>query len=137
MAFKYRKSLLAEGVIPVHDFPIDATYAATAKPGDIVRLDGSGNVIKAVTGDTTVLGVLEGTNFEGLEQTRKVAKVRTSGQAVYEASVVGAGAITKGTSYGIDSSGNLDTADTTTLIAKIVDVVGGKPYVVITARQLA
>jgi hypothetical protein len=137
MAFRYRKSMSGESVIPVKDFTLDTTYATTAAKGDVVRLNGSGNVVLAATGDTNVLGVLEGFNFEGITATKPVtAKVRISSDAVYEADKVGAGAITVGTAYGIDGSSNLDTADTTTLIAKIVEVVNGKPYVVITSRQI-
>lgn len=137
MAFRYRKSLDGDSVSSAKDFPLDATYATTAKKGDVVRLNASGNLVLAVTGDTNVLGVLTGTNFEGITvSTPKVGKVHVDPEAIYEADKVGAGALTVGTAYGIDGSSNLDTADTTTVIAKIVEVVNGKPYVVITARQL-
>jgi hypothetical protein len=136
MAFHYRRSLNADSVIPAKDFPLNATYAATAVKGDLVRLNGSQELVLAATGDANILGVLVGTNFEGLTKAAKTGKVIISGDAIYEADKVGAGPLTVGTSYGIDGSSNLDTADTTTLIAKIVEVVNGKPYVVITARQL-
>lgn len=136
MAFHFRRNMAGDGVIPAPDFPLDATYAATAKVGDVVRLNASGNVVLAATGDTTVLGVMAGLNFNGIGVNPSVAKVQTSGDAVYEADKVGAGALTLGVGYGIDAASNLDTADTTVVIAKIVAVVGGKPYVQITARQL-
>lgn len=136
MAFHYRRNAAGDGVIPAPDFPLDATYAATAKVGDVVTLNGSGAVILAVTGATTVLGVVAGLNFNGIGVNPTFAKVHTSGDAVYEADKVGAGALTLGVGYGIDGASNLDTADTTVIIAKIVAVVGGKPYVQITARQL-
>lgn len=137
MAFRYRKSIDGDAISPVKDFTLDTTYAVTAAKGDIVRLNGSGNLVLAATGDANVLGVLEGFNFEGITAVKPVTgKVRTAPNAIYEADKVGAGALTVGTAYGIDGSSNLDTADTTTLIAKIVEVVNGKPYVVITARQL-
>lgn len=136
MSFYYRRNAAGDGVIPAPDFPLNATYAATAKVGDVVRLNGSGEVVLAATGDTTVLGVVQGFNFTGIGNLPTVAKVTTSGDAVYEADKVGAGALTLGTGYGIDAASNLDTADTTVVIAKIVAVVNGKPYVQITARQL-
>jgi hypothetical protein len=136
MAFHYRKSLDGDSVASAKDYSLDATYATTAKRGDIVRLNASGNLVLAATGDTTVLGVLVGFNFEGLNVTPKVGKVIVDPETVYQADTVGAGALTVGTAYGIDGSSNLDTADTTTTVAKIVEVVNGKPYVVLTARQL-
>jgi hypothetical protein len=136
MAFYYRRNGAGDGVIPAPDFPLNATYAATAKEGDVVRLNASGEVVLALTGDTTVLGVVAGFNYNGIGALPTVAKVHTSGDAVYEATKVGAGALTRGVGYGIDASSNLDTADTTVVIAKIVAVVDGKPYVQITARQL-
>jgi hypothetical protein len=136
MSFQYRKNVNGDGVIAAKDYPLDATYKATAKVGDIVRINGSGNVVLAATGDTTVAGVIAGFSFDGVGVSPLTAKVQISPDAIYEATTVGAGAITLGTAYGIDGSSNLDTADTTVTIAKIVEVVGGKPYVQITARQL-
>lgn len=136
MAFHYRRNSSGDGVIPAPDFPLDATYAATAKVGDIVKINGSGQLILAVTGDTAVLGVLAGLNFNGIGVNPSVGKVTVSGDAVYEADYVGAGALTVGTAYGIDGASKMDTADTTVLIVKIVAIVNSKPYVQITARQL-
>jgi hypothetical protein len=129
MAFYYRKPIEGDAVEPVKDFTIAS--GVTIVQGDIVKLDSSGLIVKAVTGDTTVLGVAEGTDF-----VNKKAKVRIAPSAVYEAEFVGAGALTIGTAYGIDGNSKLDTADTSVTIAKIVEVVNGKPYVVIIARQL-
>lgn len=129
MGFYFRRSLLNDSVIPAKDYPIAS--GVTILPGDIVRLDSSGNIVKAVTGSTTILGIAEGTDFVNGK-----AKVRISGDAVYQADFVGAGALTVGTAYGIDGSGNLDTADTTVTIARILEVVDGKPYVVIISRQM-
>jgi hypothetical protein len=93
MAFEYAKSALAESIIPVKDRPLDATYAGTYAVGDVVKLDGNGKVVKAEATDTTVLGVLEGTNYEGMAVdkviTRTTAKVRESGQAIYRAPYTG------------------------------------------------
>lgn len=136
MAFHYRKSIDGDSVIPAKPYPLEATYATTVKVGDVVRLNGSGQVVKAATGDTNVLGVVQGLTFEGLGNAPKVAHVCISPNAVYEADYVGAGAIAVGAEYGIDGNDNLDTADTAVPIAKIVEVVKGKPYVVITKRQL-
>jgi len=137
MAFHYRKSIDGDAVIPAKPYPLDSAYAATAKIGDVVKLDGSGKVVKAGSGDTAVLGVIQGLSFEGLGNPPKTAHVCISPNAVYEADKVGGGALTVGTAYGIDDDSNLDTADTATAIAKIVEVVNDKPYVVITARQMA
>ena len=136
MAFHYRRNAAGDGVIPAPDFPLNATYPATAKVGDVVMLT-AGEVVLATTGATAVLGVIAGLNFNGIGINPSVAKVTLSGDAVYEADKVGAGALTVGTGYGIDGTSSLDTADTTVIVAKIVAVVGGKPYVQITARQLA
>lgn len=136
MAFHFRKSLDGDSIMSAKDYALDATYATTAKKGDVVRLNASGNVVQAVTGDTNVLGVLAGFSFEGVGVTPKVAKVYVGDDVVYEAEFVGAGALTPGVAYGIDGASKLDTADTTVPIAKIVEVVKGKPYVIISARQL-
>lgn len=137
MGLEFRRTLASGGnTVPAKDYPLDSTYAATAKKGDIVRLNASGNVVLAATGDTNVLGVLVGFNFEGAGVTVKTGKVMVQGDAVYEATKVGAGALTVGTEYGIDGSSNMDTADTTVKILQIVEVVNGKPYVVIKYRQL-
>lgn len=136
MGFRYRKSIDGDAVQPVKDYPLDPAYASAAKPEDVVRLNASGQLVKAGTGDTEVLGVLEGVNFEGMCKPPKVGKVRISPNALYEADYVGTGPLTVGAEYGIDDNGNLDTDNTTTKIAKIVEVVNGKPHVVITARQM-
>jgi hypothetical protein len=134
MAFKYRKSI-DESLAVGKDFPLNSTYAATAKAGDVVMLSG-GEVVLATTGATAVLGVVQGFTFEGVGVTPKVVKVQIDADALYEADKVGSGALTIGTAYGIDGASNLDTADTSVTVAKIVEVVNGKPYVMITARQL-
>lgn len=136
MSFHYRKNLDGDSTASAKDFPLDATYAATVKRGDVVRLNASGNLVQAATGDTTVLGVLVGTNFEGVGVTPKTGKVIIDPEAVYQADKVGAGALTLGAAYGIDGSSNLDTGDTSVKVATIVDVVNGKPYVAISARQI-
>jgi hypothetical protein len=88
MAIEYAKSALSESIIPVKDYEL-GTFASTPKSGDLVRL--SAGKIEPVASTATFgvvtsnanLGVLEGTNFEGLEQARKVGKIRISGSAVY------------------------------------------------------
>lgn len=129
MGFYYRRPIVGDSVIPAKDYTIAS--GVTIVPGDLVRLNGSGLIVKATTSDTTILGVAEGTDFVNGK-----AKVRISGDAVYQADFVGAGALTIGVAYGIDGSGNLDTADTSVTIARIVEVVDGKPYVVIISRQM-
>lgn len=137
MGLEFRRALTSIGSgTPAKDMPLDATYAPNAKKGDIVRLNASGNVVLATTSDTNVLGVLVGFNFEGAGITQKTGKVMAAADNVYQATYVGAGALTVGTEYGIDGTSNMDTADTTTKILQIVEVVNGKPYVVIKYRQL-
>lgn len=138
MAFHYRKTIDTNASeVTAKDYPLASSYVASAKKGDLVRLNASGQLVLAATGDANVLGVLTGINFEGITSPAKVGKVIIAPNAVYEAEFVGAGALTVGTEYGIDGGSKLDTADTTAVIAKIVEVVNGKPYVVITKRQLA
>lgn len=136
MAFEFRRALRNDNTIPAKDYPLDPTYAQTAKKGDLVRLNGSGKLVKATSADSNVLGVLVGFDFEGIGNPFEIGKVIIDPEAVYEATFVGNGAIAVGNAYGIDDNSNLDTNDTTTVIAKIVEVVNGKPYVAITARQL-
>jgi hypothetical protein len=137
MGLELRRATTSNGsAIPAKDYPLNATYATTAKKGDIVRLNASGELVQATTSDTTVLGALVGFNFEGAGQNPKVGKVIISGDAIYEATKVGAGALTVGVEYGIDGASNMDTADTTVKILQIVEVVNGKPYVAIKYRQL-
>lgn len=135
MAFRYRRNLTGNAVIPVKDFPLSSSYAPVAQMGDAVRLV-NGEIVKATASDPDILGVLEGAEYEGLGQTPKIATVRLAPTAVYEADFVGTGPLTIGAEYGIDDSGNVDTDNTTNRVVKIVEVVGGKPYVVFTARQL-
>ncbi len=136
MALHYRRSIDGDSVIPSKNFPLNATYATTAKKGDIVRLDANGEVVQATSADTDVLGVIEGFVFEGAGEPFTTGQVRVSGNAIYEADFVGAGALTVGTSYGINDTSEMDTDDTAVAILKIVSVVNGKPYVVIVSRQL-
>jgi hypothetical protein len=137
MGLELRRATTSNGsAIPAKDYPLNATYATTAKKGDIVRLNASGELVQAATGDTTVLGALVGFNFEGAGVNPKVGKVIVSGDAIYAATKVGAGALTVGTEYGIDGSSNMDTADTTVKILQIIEVVNGVPYVAIKYRQL-
>lgn len=134
MAFFYRKGI-DESLASAKEFTLNTTYAATAKPGDVVMLS-SGEVVLATTGATSVLGVVQGFIFEGVGVTPKTVLVNIDPESIYEAEYVGAGALTVGTGYGIDGNSKLDTADTSVVVAKIVEVVGGKPYVNISARQL-
>lgn len=130
MAFQYRKNMAGDSILPCKDFPLASSYAATAKAGDVVKLDTNGQLVKAGTSDTAVLGVVEGFTFEGLYKQFKVGKVRLAPTAVYEADVTGTGTPKIGDEYGIDDNCNVDLADTTTKIVRVVDIVNGKPYVV-------
>lgn len=135
MAFRFRKTIDGDGFPSAMDFPIDAAYTNPAE-GDVVTLTGTGTVKRAATDDTSVLGVVVGFNFIDINKDPTIAKVVVDMEAVYEADYTGAGALSIGTEYGIDDNSTLDTGDTTNKIAKIVEVVNGMPYVVITHRQL-
>lgn len=141
---QYAKSALSESIIPVKDYALNSAYTSP-KAGDLATL--SAGKITAVTANssnlvTTVtnLGVLEGTNFEGVEQARKVGKIRLSGNAIYRAdygtvaTVANGGAFTavapttaiigetKAISKSSDYGFVVDSAATTNLSVKIVDV---------------
>lgn len=137
MAFLYRKSIddaLAGG----KDFTLNATYATTAKAGDVVRLNASGEVILAATTDADVLGVVQGFTFEGVGVTPKIAKVNIDPEAIYEATVAAGTTIDAasiGDAFGINGASAIET-DATYPIVKVVEVINGKPQVIITKRQL-
>jgi hypothetical protein len=129
MGFYYRKPISGDAVIPAKDYTIAS--GVTVVPGDLVRLDSSGDIVQATSVSTNILGVAEGTDFVNGK-----AKVRISSDAVYQADVAGTGTLTIGVAYGITDDAEFDTDDVTGTIARIVEVVDGKPYVVITQRQM-
>jgi hypothetical protein len=156
MAIEYAKSALAESIIPVKDLKLTSTGTGEnevfikVKANDVVQIDGGKiNLVAPTSGFgvvTTVLnlGVCEGTNFEGLEQTRKVGKIRTSGNAIYRGEYgvadAGTGAFTAATitenligtekalNKGVNGF-NVQATGTSNLTVKIVDVDVKRGYV--------
>lgn len=125
MAFVFAYGLDGDLDVAVADFTPAGTY--TPKAGDVVKLDGSGNVIAGVGGasDTSALGVCEGANFTGLvagtpvvstNNPGNVAKVRIGSQAVYRVPLKAAATTpVVGTAYGtaiVSGDFQLDTAVT-------------------------
>ena len=139
MSIKYRRAVTGDAVQAVDDFDIDATYAATAVKGDIVKLNASGEVVAAAADDTSVLGVFEGPIIQIDAETPIRGKVRTSGAAVYEMTASG-GTPVVGTSYPIGlSSGDyfLNAAVTTNSLVKVIaERSNGNYDVIISGRQL-
>lgn len=136
MGFVYAYDLSDETVI-VKDFIADAAFT-TGKRGDIVVLNASGNVVAAGNNPTTVLGVYEGGNFQGLVASgqpyaattvtqntlsqNNISKVRVSPTAVYRVPLKAAAtAPVIGSKYGCASgtapagaTAVIDTANTAT-----------------------
>jgi hypothetical protein len=127
MAFVFAYTLDGDVTSPVLDFAPNSGY--TPKKGDVVKLNGSGEVIAGQAGasDTAVLGVCEGANFTGLvsgtptvstNNPGNLAKVRIDGACVYRIPLkAAASAPVVGTKYGtalVSGDFQLDTAVTTT-----------------------
>lgn len=135
---EFRKTIDGDAIMPIRDFPMDATYALTAKKGDVVALAG-GVVVKAAAAATTILGVFEGLNLRINGETAS-GKVRVANGALYEADVIG-GTPAVGFSYalGVTAGGesSVNVAVTTPPAFKVVSIQpNGKPLVIIhpTAR---
>jgi hypothetical protein len=159
MAFVYAYSLSDEEVV-IKDFPLAA--GQTPARGDLVILNGSGQVTASGNNPTTVLGCFESQNFQGLvasgqpfaattvtqnSQSTTTAKVRVSPTAVYRVPLkTAAAAPTIGTKYGCASgtapsgaNAVIDTANTATgAIYQVVDYdsVAKNCFVIITARSM-
>jgi len=153
MAFVYAYSVSDENVA-VQDFNADAALAG--KRGDLVILNGAGNVVAPADNTAaSVLGVYEGGNFRGItegspyaattvtsnSQSGKLAKVRVATHdAVFRAPYTG-GTPVVGTKYGVTSpvDPKIDVANTVTgAIYQVVEVdtESGNCFVIITGRQL-
>ena len=136
---EFRRGMGSDAVQAVKDFTLNATYAATAKKGDIVKLNGSGEVVAAATNDILVLGIYEGPNVKLTAETVTTGKVRTAAESVYEITVTG-GTPVAGLGYPVTlSSGDyiLNAAVQTTPLFKVVGTLpSGNVEVVITGRQL-
>lgn len=123
--FEYRRNLRGDAAVPVKDFLLDETYAASAKVQDVVKLD-SGKVVAAEEGDTDVLGVFVGPCIKMEKVDDTYGKVQSAEGLVFEASVSGSGTPTVGGKYGItvDSDGNyaVNLDDTTNAAVEVVAV---------------
>ncbi len=138
MGFAYRRNTSGDTVQPVKEYVLDTAYAATAKRQDVVKLNASGQVVLAATGDTEVLGVLEYIDVNALGETTHKGGVRTDGSAIYEVAASAAGAVV-GAKYGITMTdgGIVNVADTATACVVVVRVRdNGNLDVQITGRQL-
>jgi hypothetical protein len=129
MAFEYAYATNGSDVFPSKNFPLASAYAATAKKGDVVKLNNSQQLEKAGASDTEVLGVLEATVFEGIGNTPKVGQVKLSGEAIYRTPFTGSPVV--GGSYAITSSQVLNAGASG--IYKVIDIKGSVAYVQISA----
>lgn len=145
---------LSDEIVEVKDFALASGF--TPSKGDVVTLDGTGAVAAPAANATTVLGVFEGRNFQGItkngpyaattvtqnSQKGDLAKVRVAGNAVYRVPLkAGATAPIVGTAYGLSAytAPTLDTSLTGAgAIYKVVDYDAntGNVFVVITGRVL-
>lgn len=136
MAFLYRRNMNGDSIIPAKRYKLNATYATTAKRGDLVKLDASQELVKAVAGDTAVLGVLETIEIKMESEVDRYGEVRIAAGAIYEVPVSAAGA-KPGTAYGITAAQAVDVANTTNTCVKVVAVrPNGNVDVVISGRQI-
>jgi len=125
---------------PVRDFKLDPTYATVAKKGDVVKLNGSGNVVAAAAGDTEVLGEFLGPIIKIERDPDTYGKVRTAPNAVYEVTVSGGTPVIGGEyELGLDNGDYfLNVAGTTNPVFKVIGQLSNGNYeAIITARQLA
>lgn len=138
MGARYRRNLNdGDTVSPAKPFKLDATYAATAKRWDVVKLNTSGDVVAAASADTSILGVLETVELK-IQGDSDTGAVRIAAGAIYEMPVTGGTPVT-GKAYGITNTdgGTVNVADTTTTVVKVVAVrTNGNVDVVFTGRQL-
>lgn len=136
MAFEFAYTTTGDGVLPAKNFPLASTYvtAGVAK-GDVVKLNGSQQLIKAVAADTEVLGVLESAVFEGIGVPVTTGQVKYSGEAVYRTPYTGTTPVI-GTAYPINASQVLNGSGTGAgSIYKVIglDTANSIAYVKITA----
>lgn len=115
---EYRGNLSGVGITPAQDYEADATYFGTAKPNDPVKLNGSGQIVRATATDTSIFGVLAAREYLRANETPKVVKVRTDRNALYEVKVA-AGTPVVGTSYELNAAGELNASATTNASVKV------------------
>jgi hypothetical protein len=138
MGLQFRRGLNSDAVNPVKDWKLDATYAATAKPYDLVKLNGSGDVVLAATNDTSVLGVLEGLEIRQQGDSLTYGKVRTVA-GIYEVPYVGGTPTVGGVNpVTMTNGGQLNAAVATTPVFKVIAVNASRSTadVIITGRLL-
>lgn len=129
MAFEYAYATNGSDVFPAKNFKLASAYTNPQK-GDVVKLNASQELVKAVAADTSVLGVLESTVFEGLGKAPVFGQVKLSKQIVYKTPFTG-GTPAVGTGYAINASQVLNVGATG--IYEVIDVKGSNAYVQITA----
>lgn len=129
---EYRGSLTGESVLPAKDYAVATGQGL--KKGDLVTLNASGELVKATSSSTNLLGVSEGkaiqTEYE--ESVNKLFhKVRPSNQQIIELEVTG-GTPVIGQAYGITNDHKLDVGGTGSLV-KVIRLVNDKAWVTIAA----
>lgn len=131
MAFEFAYAKSGDGVLPAKNFKLNSTYAATAAKGDVVKLNSSQELVKAVAADTEVLGVLESTVFEGVGVTVKTGQVKYSGEAVYRAPYSGSPVV--GGAYAITNAQVVNAAASGIYKVIGLDTANSIAYVTISA----
>lgn len=106
---QFRRMLTGDSAMPVKDYTINTAYAATAKVGDLVKLNATGEVVKAVVADAAVLGIFLGFNIKIVADTVFTGKVRVSNEAVYEVSASGTAPVVGGSyAFAINADGTVE-----------------------------
>ena len=119
---EYRGNLSGVGITPAQDVVANATYYASAKPNDPVKINSSGEVVRATATDTEIFGVLAARELMLATETPKKVKVRTSREALYEVAVA-AGTPVVGTSYELTGDAKLDATKTTNASVKVREIL--------------
>lgn len=158
--FTFAYNLNGDSSVVIKDYPVATGY--TPKKGDLVYLNGSGQITNAAINTATLLGVLSDTNFVGLVASGQPyaaatvsgtinngavkGKVYLDASLVYRATVkTGSGTPVAGTQYAVAIVSNdyqLDVANTagSTKFATCVDYdpTTGNAFVVLDVnRQIA
>lgn len=115
---EFRGSLNGAIPVPAIDVSADAAYFAAAKPNDPVKIDGSGNVVRATATDAKLYGVVAAREFMRATETPKIVKVRTSREALYEVKIA-AGTPVVGTAYELNAAGDLDATKVAAASVKV------------------
>jgi hypothetical protein len=111
MAFEFSYATSGDGVVPAKNFKLASAYiAAGVQKGDVVKLNASQELVKAVAADTEVLGVLESAVFEGVGVAVKTGQVKYSQEAIYKTPYTGATPVV-GTAYAILADQTIDGAN--------------------------